>query len=89
MRELGHEFAFEVEGLYSVRPDTWPEVEEVWFLKVHSPELEALRKKYFLTSLPNGHSFHIVVAVKPHEHSRSKPRPSPYMRINSTFIFKS
>jgi hypothetical protein len=86
MKELGGSFSFIIEGLYSSKPDTWPEVEEAWFLKVESPELETLRQRYFLTSRPNGHDFHIVVAVKPREKGMIKPRPAPLMRINPAFI---
>lgn len=87
MKELGWTFSFVVEGLYSSKPDTWPEVEEVWFLKVQSPELEALRQRYFLTSRPNGHDFHIAVAIKPREKGATlPPRPVPLMRINPGFV---
>lgn len=66
LAEIGETFTFEIDGLYSLsKPGSWPEVEEVWFFKVRSPELEKLRKKYFLPSLPAGHSFMIALAVKP------------------------
>ena len=81
-RELGKEYSFEVEGLYSTIPDSWPELEEIWFLKVHAPDLEAFRKKYFLTATPNGHSFHIVVGIKPREKNKMAPKPAPLLRIN-------
>lgn len=84
IKEKGKQFSFFIEGLYSSKPDTWPEVEEVWFLKVQSPELEALRQRYFLTSRPNGHDFHIVVGVKTREKARQ--RPAPLLRINPAFI---
>jgi hypothetical protein len=86
IKELGQSFSFVIEGLYSSKPDTWPEVEEVWFLKVQSPELEALRQRYFLTTLPNGHDFHIAVAVKPRSKSILTKRPAPIMRINPGFF---
>lgn len=82
VQEFGREFSFEIEGLYSLKPDTWPEVEEVWFFTVNSPELEALRRRYFLTSLPGGHSFHIAVAIQPRSKENITPRPVPLMRIN-------
>jgi hypothetical protein len=84
-KELGMEFSFEIEGLYSLMPDSWPEMEQVWFLKVRSPELEAFRRCYFLPSLPSGHSFHIVVAIKPRKKDPA-PRPTPYMRVNPSFF---
>lgn len=80
--ELGTSFSFGIEGLYSLEPDSWPEMEEVWFLKVRSPELEALRRKYFLTKLPGGNSFYIVVAVKKNKVNK----PTPLIRINPSFM---
>lgn len=84
--EVGTEFSFEIEGLYSVKPTTWPEVEQVWFFKLRSPELEKLRRKYFFPALPGGHAFHIAVAVKPQVAVRDRPQPHPLMRINVAFI---
>lgn len=86
VKELGQEFSFEIEGLYSVKPDAWPEAEEVWFFKVHSPELEALRQRHFLTTLPLGHSFHIVAAIQPREWTRRSSRPAPLLRINVAYL---
>ncbi len=80
--EIGKEFSFEIEGLYSIEPEIWPEVEQVWFFKLKSPELEKLRRRYFLPSVPNGHSFHIAVAVKPRATLSHQSRPLPIMRIN-------
>ncbi len=66
MREIGEQFTFEVEGLYSLaNPASWPEVEEVWFFKIHCPELERVRRKHFLPSRPGGHSFMKTLAIKP------------------------
>jgi len=84
--EVGTSCSFVIEGLYSAKPDTWPEVEEVWFFTVTSPELEKLRSRYFLTALPNGHAFHIVVAVKPRKPSIHAARPVPFLRINPGFL---
>lgn len=84
--EVGREFSFEIEGLYSVEPTCWPEVEQVWFFKLRSPELETLRKKYFLPALPGGHAFHIAVAVKPRVGAKNSPRPQPLMRVNVAFL---
>lgn len=81
--EIDREFTFEIEGLYSVEPTFWHGVEEVWFFKIHSPELERLRKKYFLTEKPNGHPFSIAVAVKERQ---SSPTPLPIMRINTAYL---
>jgi hypothetical protein len=86
LQELGREFSFEIEGLYSMKPASWPEVEQVWFFKVHSQELEDLRRKYFLPALPGGHSFHIAVAVKTQTTLNQKPNSLPLMRINVAYL---
>jgi hypothetical protein len=84
--EVGKEFTFEIEGLYSLEPTLWPEVEQVWFFKVRSPELEALRQRQHLVSKPGGHSFHIAIAVKPRQTRMRQPLPLPLMRINVAFL---
>lgn len=84
--EVGKEFSFVIEGLYSMEPSSWPEVEQVWFFKVHSPELEKLRRKYFLPAVPGGHAFHIAVAVKPRVSAKAVRQTLPLMRINTAFI---
>jgi hypothetical protein len=84
--QLGKEFSFEVEGLYSMEPSSWPEVEQVWFFKLSSPELEDYRRRYFLPAHPGGHPFHIAVAVKPRVGSSPFPRSMPLMRINIAFL---
>ena len=65
IREAGQEYSFEIEGLYSVQPNHWPEIEEIWYFKVNCPELEQLRRKYFLPALPNSHPLIIATAIKP------------------------
>ncbi len=79
---LDREYSFEIEGLYSIEPTLWPQVEQVWFFKVRSPELEELRRRNFLISKPGGHSFHIAVAIKPRQTQTKQPHPLPLMRIN-------
>lgn len=86
IKEIGKEFSFEIEGLYSLEPTLWPEVEQVWFFKIHSPELEELRRRYFLTEKPGGHSFSIAVAIKPHPFLAKQPFSYPMMRINIAFL---
>ena len=85
IKEVGKEFTFEIEGLYSMKPSLWPEVEEVWFFKIHSPELEKLRRQYFLPEHPNGHPFHLTIAVKANPHANAKS-PIQIMRINSAIL---
>jgi len=83
--DVGREFSFEVEGLYSLEPTLWPEVEQVWFFKVHSPELEAVRQRQHLISRPGGHPFHIAVAIQPRLTQMRPPQPLPLMRVNIAF----
>lgn len=79
---LDREYTFEIEGLYSIEPTLWPQVDQVWFFKVRSPELEELRRRNFLISKPGGHSFHIAVAIKSRLTQAKEPQPLPLMRIN-------
>jgi hypothetical protein len=73
LKEEGEQFSFEIEGLYSLsNPGSWPEVEKVWFFKVRCPELEKVRRKYFLPPLPGGHSFMIALAIKPSTANRAQ-----------------
>ena len=83
--ELGQEFSFEIEGLYSIEPTLWPEVEQVWFFQIRSPELEALRRRAFLVPTPGCHPFHIAVAIKPRLTVATAPYPLPIMRVNSAY----
>ncbi len=83
---IDQEFSFLIEGLYSMEPVSWPEVEQVWFFKIQSEELEALRRRHFLPALPGGHPFHIAVAVRPRVGASEPPRRLPLMRINSGYI---
>ncbi len=82
---LGKEFSFEIEGLYSSNPTSWPEVEQVWFFKVKSEELENFRQRHFLSAHPNGHAFHIAVAIRPRI-GKAKDKPTSLMRINIAFL---
>jgi hypothetical protein len=84
--ELGQEYSFEIEGLYSIEPTLWPEVEQVWFFRLKSPALEALRQRHFLTLTPGCHAFHIAVAVKPRVTASTTPHPMPVMRINPAYL---
>jgi len=86
IEQIGKEFSFEIEGLYSMEPISWPEVEQVWFFKLRSQELEDFRQCHFLPAHPGGHAFHIAVAVKPRVSSGHTTRPLPVMRINPAFL---
>lgn len=64
--ERGKRFKFQLGPVQEVTPTTWAEMSRVWFVKVHSPELEALRRSYGLSSRPNNNNydFHITFAVR-------------------------
>ncbi len=46
LREIGEDFSYTLDKMYSTEPEGWDAVKEVFFISVKSPELEALRKKY-------------------------------------------
>lgn len=64
--ERGKSFEYTLGRIYEVEPDGWSEMAKVWFVKVHSPELQELRRSYGLSSLPNDgkYDFHITVATR-------------------------
>lgn len=82
--ELGQEFTFQIEGVYTVNPDSWGHVKKAWILQIRSPQLEALREKYRLPAKVKGHDFQITLALKPLEEGDIKKKPP--MRINVAFI---
>lgn len=64
--ERGKQYRYSIGRLMEVEPEGWPEMAKAWYLKVHSPELQALRRSYGLSSLPkNGkYAFHVTCAVR-------------------------
>lgn len=64
--ERGKSFSYRLGGLDTVQPAGWSEFSQCWMLRVHSPELQALRRSYGLPSLPNQgkHDFHVTIAVR-------------------------
>lgn len=62
--ERGHMFGYTLGHLTEVEPRNIAGVSKLWLLQVASPALSALRKSYGLTPLPNGHAFHITIAVR-------------------------
>jgi len=64
--ERGKRFAYSIGRLETVEPAGWPAMSRAWLLRVHSPELQNLRRSYGLSSLPNDgkFAFHITVAVR-------------------------
>lgn len=66
IKEDGQEFTFTLDTIESCDPEGWDEMEMVYFVKVKSPQLEALREKYGLTPLIKGdHEFHVSISVVP------------------------
>lgn len=64
--ERGKQFFYTLGRLMVVEPQNWPGVDRAYYITVHSPELQALRRSYGLSSLPNEgkYAFHITVAVR-------------------------
>lgn len=64
--DRGKRFAYTIGRLVECEPEGWPEMSKCWMLRVHSPELQQLRRSYGLTSLPRDgeFDFHITVAVR-------------------------
>ena len=66
IKEDGDEFEFTLDTIESCDPDGWDEMKMVYFVKVKSPQLEALRVRYGLTPLiEDDHEFHVSVSVIP------------------------
>ena len=63
--EIGDEFDFTLDKMFTTEPEGWDDVRQVYFVSIKSPQLELLRRKYGLSKLLNGHDFHVTVAVKP------------------------
>lgn len=66
LNERGKQYKYSIGRLMEVEPEGWPEMAKVWYLKVHSPDLQALRRSYGLSSLPNDgkFDFHVTCAVR-------------------------
>lgn len=63
--DRGKKFSYSLGRLIELVPDGWAGVSRVWAVRVHSPELQALRRSYGLSGLPNDgkYDFHITIAV--------------------------
>jgi hypothetical protein len=64
--DRGKQFRYTLQRLESLVPVGWEEMSRAWMMRVHSPELQKLRKSYGLTNKPkdNKFDFHITVAVR-------------------------
>jgi len=65
VKERGQQFRYSLGRLKQVRPDGWPGVVRCFFVTVHSPELQALRRSYGLSALPRDGQgeFHITTGI--------------------------
>lgn len=61
VEELGQTFTFVPKECITVKPGKWEGVEEVYCLRVESPELDQLRAKY--GGSKSHHPLHITIAV--------------------------
>jgi hypothetical protein len=63
--ERGKQYHYTLGRLMELEPET-PGIAKVWYIRVHSPELQALRQSYGLSSLPSRgqFDFHITTAVR-------------------------
>ncbi len=64
LKALGQTVSFTVTGCTSLKPRGWEEMEKVWVLTIHSPELEALRTRALLPPKILAHEFHIVIGTR-------------------------
>lgn len=66
VKERGKQFAYTLGRLYATDPEGWPKMSRVWYVRVHSPALQELRRSYGLSSLPSDgkYDFHFSVAVR-------------------------
>lgn len=64
--DRGKQFNYTLGRLVTFRPAGWPGMERAWAVRVHSPDLQRLRRSYGLSSLPNEgkYDFHVTVAVR-------------------------
>lgn len=63
--DRGKPFRYSLGRIVELTPAGWPEMAKCWVLRVHSPELQTLRRSYGLSGLPKDgeYDFHITCAV--------------------------
>ncbi len=66
IKERGKLYTYSLGRLKSVEPAGWPDISRVWFITVHSPDLQELRRSHGLSSLPRDgeFDFHVTVCVR-------------------------
>lgn len=64
--ERGKQYHYTLGRVYSIEPEGWPDMAKIWYVKIHSPELQQFRRSYGLSSLPNDgkYDFHVSTAVR-------------------------
>ena len=64
--DRGKPFRYSLGRLVEFTPGGWPDVDRCWAIRIHSPELQALRISHGLSALPNGgkYDLHLTVAVR-------------------------
>lgn len=61
--ERGKQYSYSLGRMYEVEPD-WTDISKLWFVRVHSSDLQQLRRSYGLSSLPSDADLRICVAVR-------------------------
>jgi len=67
--ERGKQFPYSLGRFQTARLSSHPDWSQVWFIAIHSPALQALRRSYGLSSLPQefddlAPGFRVVVAIR-------------------------
>lgn len=64
--QRGRDFSYTLGPVKEILPANWKGVSKCWAIDVNSPDLQALRRSYGLTSLPNNNKFrfHISFAIR-------------------------
>lgn len=62
IEECGQMIPFTIKDCQVVHPPRWKEIDEVYFIVVEAPELDALRMKYGLPK--REYEFHITIGIK-------------------------
>lgn len=64
IKELGQEFTFTIIDIRTVKLGKDNTAKKLWLIALSAPELEILRESYGLSSLLNGHDFHITIGTE-------------------------
>jgi len=72
--EKSETFSFEIKGFFGLQPKAGLGFDLVFFFKLESPELEALRQRYLLPAKIRAHDFHCAVAFAKSTQTRATPQ---------------